>query len=797
MFQSRFGFLIPRIATALLFVFLYSCSSNSHFNSIEKNTQSLTLKASEYQMILSAVGPDSIEVEVVTDGMESFPSFAKASEHKWPLNIVQTEQAIIVTQGQITATVSLNDGSLQFHRDDALLTEQMPYAGKVNFAFKLHSDEQLMGGGQRVLGMDRRGHKLPLYNRADYGYTTESIQMNYSLPAVMSSQQYYLLFDNTAKGELDLDAENKNILSFNAVGGRSAYIIGADTNYPDLIEEYVEVTGKPVMLPRWALGHFISRFGYHTQQEVTEVVNLTQAKDLPADAVILDLYWFGQSIFNHMGNLDWDKNDFPDPQAMISDFTENNIKTILITEPFILSSSNKWQEAVEAGAIATNEDGEPYRYDFYFGNTGLVDIFSDKGRDWFADQYFGLSEQQVAGHWGDLGEPEVHPDDIQHFLETTGKYVRGDVLHNAYGHEWAKLVYDVETAYQPNNRPFILMRSGFAGTQRFGIVPWTGDVSRSWGGLKPQVELTLQMSLFGLGYTHSDIGGFAGTEGFEPEMYLRWSQYGIFQPIYRPHAQEQVASEVVFQDPEIIDIVRDFVKLRYQLTPYNYTLMHEHTQTGMPLMRPMLFENDEWLAVKDQYLWGDAFLVKPVTDPGVAESSVLLPEGYWFNFWNNDVYEGDATVKVPVTLNDIPVMVRAGAFIPMVPELNNLTTYTTNQLIVHYYHHDSITQAEGQMYDDDGLSADAFAAGNYELITFSAENQPEQLQINLAKEGDGFDTANQTRQIKLVIHGLTQPPKQILNGTLQVDNYSFEQAIGQLIIELDESALMKQITLIK
>jgi len=154
-----------------------------------------------------------------------------------------------------------------------------------------------------------------------------------------------------------------------------------------------------------------------------------------------------------------------------------------------------------------------------------------------------------------------------------------------------KMVFDNQLKMSPDQRPFILMRSGFAGSQRYGMIPWTGDVSRSWGGLKPQVELSLQMSLLGMAYTHSDLGGFAGGEQFDQEMYIRWLQYGVFQPIYRPHAQDNIAPEVVFHDKRTQDILRKYIKLRYNLLPYNYTLAYQNSTTGMPLMRPLFLSN--------------------------------------------------------------------------------------------------------------------------------------------------------------------------------------------------------------
>ena len=202
--------------------------------------------------------------------------------------------------------------------------------------------------------------------------------------------------------------------------------------------------------------------------------------------------------------------------------------------------------------MCIRDRGNPYQFDFYFGNTGLIDVFDNDARDWFNQTYSALYKQGVAGWWGDLGEPEVHPSDAVHNLN--GITATGDEVHNAYGHKWAEQVYQHQQHLAPNKRPFIMMRSGFVGSQRYGMIPWTGDVSRSWDGLKPQVELSLQMGLFGLGYTHSDLGGFAGGEVFDPQMYIRWLQYGIFQPVFRPHAQDNIAPEPVFHKGKTKDL---------------------------------------------------------------------------------------------------------------------------------------------------------------------------------------------------------------------------------------------------
>ena len=380
--------------------------------------------------------------------------------------------------------------------------------------------------------------------------------MYYGLPAVVSSDKYMIVFDNSASGWLDIGETEPDTLQFEAVGGRTAYLVIAGDDYPALIRNYTDVTGRQPLPPRWAFGNFASRFGYRSEGELRDVVRRFRRQDIPLDAVVIDIYWFGPDIQGHMGNLDWDREAWPTPEDMIADLDRDGVKTIVVTEPFILSTSKRWQDAVNHGALAKDASGDPFRFDFYFGNTGLVDVFDETARDWFWQHYRMLFDQGIAGTWGDLGEPEVHPAQARHFLSEAGIEAGADEVHNAFGHEWTRMVYENQVANYPDVRPMIMMRSGFAGTQRYGVIPWTGDVARSWGGLKPQVELSLSMGLSGLAYTHSDLGGFTHgvpPDHFEPldqELYIRWLQYGVFQPVYRPHAQDGVPPEPVFQDRE-------------------------------------------------------------------------------------------------------------------------------------------------------------------------------------------------------------------------------------------------------
>ena len=747
---------------ALVALCFAAVTTAAQYQAHQLDANTLHIETDTGKLSLQFYQPDVVEAFYQPEGVKQLPSFSISQQAQvLALNLTEAADSLTLSSASLRVKIDKAPLRLSYYRGDKLLlAEQQGYFsedGQHGFRFALSKDEKLLGGGQRVLGMDRRGHKFPLYNKAHYGYSTQSSQMYFSLPAIMSSNKYLLLFDNSAKGEADLGASNADVMQFSAEGGRSSYVLVAGDTYPALINNYTALTGRQPLPARWTLGNYASRFGYRSEAEARAVVQKFRELKLPLDALVLDLYWFGPDIKGHMGNLAWDKTAFPNPENMLSDLSADGVNTILVTEPFVLTSSKRWQEAVDAGAIAPGLDGKPKTFDFYFGNTGLIDVFKPEAQQWFWKIYKALAEQGVAGIWGDLGEPEVHPDDTVHAIGMANE------VHNAFGHQWADMVYNGMRRDFPAQRPFIMMRAGAPGSQRFGMVPWTGDVERSWGGLKPQVELALSMGLFGFGYIHSDLGGFAGGEQFDKELYIRWLQYGVFQPVYRPHAQEHIAPEMVFHDSHTIETLRPWLNLRYQLLPYNYTLAYQNSRTGIPLMRPLFFydeTNTSLMDEKNSYLWGDAFLVAPVTEPGVKAWPVQLPGGVWFDYFSGQRYQGTDKVEVPVTLDTIPVLVKAGSFVPMAELVQNTRDYSSKQLTLHYYADSSVDCAKGEMYEDDGKTPDAIAKGEFELLNFYylQDNGTQKFELRRSGHYSGMPAS---RELTLVVHNQTATPNHI------------------------------------
>ncbi|WP_202941446.1 TIM-barrel domain-containing protein [Alteromonas macleodii] len=766
-----------RIALACAGLAFFSVNTVAEVQTATLEKATLNIDTDTNDFTISALHDSGFQVTYLTDDngtpYANLPSMALpepaltdvTNKTVNDVELVETATTLILKLNNIAAHVDKATHAISYSINGKIVAKEQGglsiSSDGVSLSFALDENEKLYGGGQRVLGMDRRGHSMPLYNKAHYGYTTSSNQMYFGLSAVMSSKNYSVLFDNTASGELDIGKTNSDELLFKAQGGRASYIMVLGENLEDTVRSTVAVTGKQPLPPRWLLGNFASRFGYKSQNEVMDIVDAFNTQDIPVDAVVLDLYWFGKDIKGHMGNLSWDTAAFPEPEKMISDLRAQDVKTVLITEPFILTTSKQWNSAVANNALAQNDDGAPYTFDFYFGNTGLVDVFTEAGQDWFWQYYEKLAAQGVAGWWGDLGEPEVHPDDIQHMWQSTK--VSGAEVHNAYGHQWAKTVYNNLTELQPDTRPFVLMRSGFLGSQRYGMVPWTGDVSRSWGGLKPQVELALQMSVFGMAYTHSDLGGFAGGETFDPELYTRWLQFGTFSPVFRPHAQDNIAPEPIFHADPVKSIARKFIQLRYDMLPYNYSLAFENALYGTPLMRPlaMAYGESDWFENADSYLWGDGLLVSPVTSANQTEWPTLLPEGVWFDFFSDTKYQGGQTVNYPLSQDNFPVWVKAGSFMPMTKGLSRTEQFDARKMEMHYWHDNSVNSSSYTYYEDDGKNPASVKKGLYTKLLLNASvDDKAALTLTLDSEGSYIGMPKQ-RDITYVVHGLSEKPQSV------------------------------------
>ena len=761
------------VVIAILCGLMSTVQAQKKLISLDETANGWKINTDKGSILLTPYTNNIVQVKYLPDGKETNdtsysvvlrPNFKGRKTRK-------QSKAYILESGEIEIFVSAVPFHISFTYKGETISQTNGFEvskGICSASMKLTDGEAIYGGGERAIPMNRRGYKLQLYNGPRYGYEFGADQLNYSIPLVLSSKKYAILWDNPQKGTLDIGKTKSDVLEWSAIGGTAKYFVIAQSDYTSLMKSYTELTGRQQLPPRWVLGNLQSRMAYQNQTEIDSVVTLMQKKNFPVDAVIIDFYWFGKDIQGYLGNLDWYKKAWPDPVGMIAKFKKQGVKTILITEPYVIDSLKNYKDADAHHIFVTDSAGKTFvDHKFYFGNGSLIDIFKPEARDWFWQKYKKQIDNGVAAWWGDLGEPESHPSAIRHINGTA------EEVHNVFGHTWDKMLYDRYAENYPNTRLFHLQRSGFAGSQRYSAFPWTGDVSRSWGGLKAQLPLLLTMGMNGLGYIHSDAGGFAmGVK--DDELYTRWLQMATFCPILRPHGSG-FESEPVYFSEKTQDIVRKFMNLRYSLLPYNYTLAWQNATTGSPLMRPMFYHYaaDTTAAhIGDQYTWGENILVAAVTEKGQQTKKVYLPEGEWFDFFTGKAYIGKQWIEYPLTIEQIPVFAKGGSFIPMTTAVKSIDQYHSDNFSIRYYPGES---AEFTQFDDDGADKLSLQNNKFELIQYKGTKKGKTIQIEMSKKGT-YPTAPTSRSITFEIRTETAPQKITLNGkTLGKENIQHKE----------------------
>ncbi len=772
------------ILTALTVALAAGSSAQTYlgnFTGSSSHGSSLTVRADSSAVRFVFYAPDVLRIDYLpAPGSVPDSSFVVVRDTTTPVatTVVETDSTIELFSSALRVVCQKFPVRFSFYNDGgALLLAEPPSGGFAagptsrSSTFTMSADEHFYGTGERGTAIDRRGQAFDSYNLQIGGYTSALSTMNINVPFVASTRGYAIYFDNTYPGRFQFGTGNPTTFSYSANGGElTCYLMAAPTVAAQL-ERYTWLTGRQPLPPRWALGFIQSRYGYHNETEASTMIQTMRQKEIPCDAIVLDLYWF-----IHMGDLLWNTSSWPQPSTMMANFLSQGFKTVVITEPYIIQQSTNFTMADVYGYFTKNGSSQSYLLSNWWScncNAALLDLTNPAARQWWWNKHPPFFGAELAGIWTDLGEPERHPSDMVHALGSTAK------VHNIYNLLWAKTIFDGFQEMRPNERIFNLTRSGFAGIQRYGVITWSGDVGRAFGGLAVQPPMMLGMGMSGLAYHNSDIGGFCcGTT--TPELYTRWMQYATFCPIARAHGSGQ-ATEPWAYGAQAESICTKFLRLRYQLLPYNYTLAHENYLTGMPLARPLFFAepgNNALASESSAYLWGDAFVVSPVVTAGQTSQFVHLPPGTWLDYWTDEVYAGGREISVPTPLDQMPLFVKAGSIVPMQPVMNYSNERPLDTLFLEVY---PLPNEQGTftLYEDDGATL-AYQSGSFahtvlsQQVSQSADSlQGDQLLDLLIGASDGSFEGKLTRRVYLAdIHTLTQPPSSVTVNDLALGEQS-------------------------
>jgi alpha-glucosidase len=436
------------------------------------------------------------------------------------------------------------------------------------------------------------------------------------------------------------------------------------------LERYTQLTGRPPIPPLWSLGYHQSRWGYSSAEDVRAVARGFQERELPLNAIHLDIdYMDGFRVFTV------DARRFPDLAGLVAELAGQNIRLVTIIDPGVKRDPKYflYREGLAAGYFCRKPGGrQPQVAQVWPGATVFPDFTDPQVRSWWGTQYRRLLDQGIAGIWHDMNEPAAFaawgdltlPRPTRHKFDGQGGDHRR--AHNLYGLLMDACAYEALREYRPDQRPWLLTRSGWAGVARYAW-SWTGDIESSWAALRQTVSTLLGLGLSGIPFSGSDIGGFSGAP--DAELYTRWFQLAAFTPFFRTHSAVGTPPREPWRFGEpTLSIIRAFLKLRRRLAPYLYTLAWEASQKGYPVMRPLFWaqadDPDLW-SVDDAFLLGDALLVAPILEPGASSRQIRLPAGEWWSLWDGRIFKGPGVITHPAEIERIPVLVRGGSLLPL------------------------------------------------------------------------------------------------------------------------------------
>lgn len=681
---------------------------------------------------------------------------------------LSTPTGIIVTTDAATGYVTINAGQGKLISDEGL---RLKADGKQTLTLSTTSGGSYYGAGERGHKLNLRGDTLVMYNRQNYGYTkgdTRINQMNITMPLFISSDGFAVVFDDFGAASLFLSEGQEITYTTESSTPVSYYFVNGAKTIADVTTSLTSLTGRQPLPPLWSLGYITSKYGYHNEKETLGAIDTLKNQGYPVDGIVLDLYWYGKE--QDMGRLAWDPKQWPNPKKMLKKLKDDNVNLVAISQPYILRNGkgiDNYKYLSSNGLLLADSTGTaPQEVKIWVGEGGMFDVSNPDTRAWLANRYKQLTDMGISGWWGDLGEPEVHPESGMHANGLTARQ-----YHNQYGNDWSEIISELFTKEYPDRRLLTMMRGGTTGLQRYSVFPWSTDVSRSWGGLQPQITIMLNSGLSGLGYMGHDVGGFAvdPENPIDPELYVRWLQLGLFSPMLRTHAQSDAEP---YHYPQYADITKAIIKERYRWLPYNYTLAYDNAVYGYPLVRPLNFHeagSNAYDAIDDEFLWGSEVLVAPVLTPGATERKVVFPQGKWIDY--NDplkAYDGGTEITYKAPLDVIPLFVKAGSFLPkVVYGLQSTADYDPAYITVDYYPLKGI-DSKYVLYDDNRLSPTSLADGEYRLVTFEGKvDDKGNIAINISSQGS-YPGAPQRLHFKFRVHGVSTKYKEmsIRNGDL-------------------------------
>jgi len=583
---------------------------------------------------------------------------------------------------------------------------------RVGASFSDSADTHYYGLGQNQEGiLDLRGRTIDCRH-----YYDAPAGEQVCVPFLVTNQGYGIVWDNPSPTLVSPGLNNRTQFQ-SSVGERVSFFVITGATTDELYAGYRTLTGETPLPPKAAFGLIQSKARYESRKELMDVADGYRSRGLPLDVMVLD--WF---YWTRMGQLDIDHGQFPDPAGMNEELHDRGLHSIISVWPRFERESRYYSMLAAKGWLLHDKDGAvvdglAVRSD---RAGALLDVTVPEAREWFWGKIRdNIASQGFDWFWLDETEPDLVPDGYFYALGS------GDRYHNLFPLLHTGGVAEGSARDRPDKRNLILARAAYLGAQRNGAIFWSSDVNATWEALKRQVPTGLDMTASGIAYWSSDTGGWQWPNGPKaqhpvlldpagatamgadytdyPELFARWFAYNTFTPTLRIHGNRP-ATAIWQYGAAAEPVLAKFLRLRYALIPYLYSLGHQTYRTGAPFMRGLFmdFPNDPKVAtIGDEYMLGAAFLVAPVTEQGATSRQVYLPAGAdWYDFWTGEKHPGGQTVTAAAPIDRIPLFVRAGSIVPIGAQIPNTGTRQPLKSLRVYPGRDTTFT----LYDDDGVT---------------------------------------------------------------------------------------------
>ena len=731
--------------------------------SFQRSEKTVTFRCRDgSQVQLTILAPDLVRVRA------AFRKAIPARDHSWAIakdnwttprwTVNESAEAVTVATEEIEVVVRRSPLLIEFRdaRTHQLINaDERPMAydaqGKlagmmfdpkagsfVAVSKKLGFDEHFYGLGEKAARLDKRRGFFVNWNSDTPGYTEGKDPIYQTIPFYLGLQRgaaYGIFFDNSYRSYFDFGRSSQQRAWFGAEGGEINYYFFHGPSIKKILGRYADLTGHMPLPPLWALGNQQSRWSYYPDTMVEEVARQYRERDLPLDVIHLDIdYMRGYRVFT------FDQQRFPNPKALADKLGKQGIKLVTIVDPGVkheprASGSDQryfvFEQGLEKNYFQRRSNGDLFVPRVWPGESVFVDYTLPEARRWWGDLHRVYTDNGIAGIWTDMNEPSD-------FVDQTGKnqldvvsYDEGEKTthaknRNTFALLMARATYEGLERLRPDQRPYVITRAAYAGIQRYATM-WTGDTNSTWEALGLNIPMFTSLGLSGEPFVGSDVGGFIGRGN--GELLVRSYQVSFLAPFCRNHKVIDGYDQEPWRFGKYYeDIIRKYLKLRYELLPFLYTTLEEAHRTGVPLFRPLLlnYQDDaNTYNLDDQFMIGEDLLVAPILKPDVTRRLVYLPAGTWYDYWTNKKHTGGTMISVEAPLDTVPLFVRAGAMIPTTVPRNYVRENPFDPITVNVYPDDR-GLAAGSLYEDDGESP-AYKRGMFLRTRMSAR-----------REGNGF-----------------------------------------------------------